>query len=264
MQAEFGIYRELQNKLYFSQYKNPSRWFHFHSQLELHFVDEGEIEVWINDKRKVLQAGEASVALSYDAHCYQTIGESRASLVVIPTDLCEEFLYEVKNKRTTTPFIQNKEALEKLRTCYREMQAAENNRIKQLGYIYVLLGILMEEMQFEPLSSPIDTTLSSGILFYINEHYKENITLQSVAATLGYNPGYLSRYFKSCFQIGITQYITVIRLRAAVTLLHEGKHNVTYCALESGFNSVRSFYRAFAREFDCSPKEYLAGIRAPH
>ena len=56
---------------------------------------------------------------------------------------------------------------------------------------------------------------------------------------------------------GISQYITMVRLKHAVVLMQDEKHSITYCALESGFNSMRSFYRAFAKEFGCSPKEYI-------
>ena len=53
----------------------------------------------------------------------------------------------------------------------------------------------------------------------------------------------------------------MVRLKNALMLMHEGKHTLTYCALESGFNSVRTFYRAFSEEFDCTPKEYEIKMR---
>ena len=260
MQAEFGISREMQNELYCNEYKSNKKasfLFHFHSQIELNIVEEGEIEAWVNDKRKILKKDEMSVSLSYDAHCNQSLGESKGFLLIIPTHLCEEFVNAVKNKRVSNPFIQNHEAVRKMRECFYEIKNAGGNHIKRLGYIYVVLGILMEEMQFEPLPEPIDRDLSSRILFYINENYKNDLSLPSIASALGYNPTYLSRYFRSCFRIGINNYITLVRLRWAITLIQEGKYNITSCALESGFNSTRSFYRAFTKEFGCTPKEYL-------
>ena len=86
---------------------------------------------------------------------------------------------------------------------------------------------------------------------------KKDLTLSSLASKFGYNPSYLSRYFKSCFSIGINNYITKMRLREAVLLMKDHSNNVTYCAYESGFNSLRTFYRAFYSEFQCTPKEYL-------
>ena len=34
--------------------------------------------------------------------------------------------------------------------------------------------------------------------------------------------------------------------------------SITECAFESGFQSLRTFYRAFEAEFGCSPRTFLA------
>ena len=262
MQPELDIKREQDNQLFWVSYNYISRTIHFHSQIELYFVDEGEISVWVNDKQTILKQGEMSVALSYDAHGYQTVKNSKSSLLMIPTHMCEEFISAIQNKRISNPFIRDKEAVKKLKDCYNKITEESNNKIKRIGYIYVLLGILMEHMNFETLQENIDPSLSSHILLYINENYKKDINLSSIASALGYNSSYLSRYFRSCFNISINRYVTLIRLKEAVILMHEKKHNITYCALESGFNSMRTFYRAFFDEFHCTPKEYLEHLES--
>jgi AraC-like DNA-binding protein len=118
----------------------------------------------------------------------------------------------------------------------------------------------MESLSFEPISTSIEQQLSSRILFYVNENYKNDISLGSIAAYFGYNPSYISRYFRSCFNVGLNQYITLVRLKYAIILMTESQNSVTYCAFESGFNSMRTFYRAFYNEFKCTPKEYLGNI----
>ena len=257
MRAEFGIKREKHNKLFYKEYTNDKGIFHFHSQIELYFVDEGEMEVIVNSQRKVLKGGEMSVALSYDAHAYKTPESSKSSVLIIPPYLCEEFISAIKSKRVVRPFICNPETVRKIKGCIAEIKEDNLNEIKLLGYVYVILGIVMENIGFETSETAIDPQLSSRLLFYLDENFKDNITLDSLAAAFGYNPSYLSRYFKSCFHVGINQYLTIIRLKNALMLMHENKHNITYCAMESGFNSMRTFYRVFFNEFQCSPKEYL-------
>jgi len=120
----------------------------------------------------------------------------------------------------------------------------------------MILGALLERMQLKEQQEAVDTAPATQILFYINEHYKMPLTLPSIAADLGYNASYLSRCFKNCFHMGINRYITLMRLRAAVLLMQKEK-KISACAYESGFNSVRTFYRSFYEEFQCTPKEYL-------
>ena len=44
MHPRFGIERERNNSLFFKKYSNDRCLFHFHSQIELYFVDEGEMD----------------------------------------------------------------------------------------------------------------------------------------------------------------------------------------------------------------------------
>lgn len=257
MHPEFGIKREKQNHLFYKEYTNDKCLFHFHSQIELYFVDGGEMEMLVNNHSKTLHEGDLSVALSYDAHAYKTPKESKSSVFIIPSFMCEEFISEVRHKRVTNPYICDKSITSRIKDCIREINSGKLGHISQKGYIYLILGLVSENLSFENASEAVDTRLSSKILFYINENFREDITLASISAHLGFSASYISRYFKSCFNIGINQYIAVIRLKNALMLMHEKKHSLTYCALESGFNSMRTFYRVFASEFGCSPGEYM-------
>ena len=58
MKAGFGLKREMNNKLFYNDVKNDNGVFHFHSQIELYFITDGEMEVSINDQRRILKKGE--------------------------------------------------------------------------------------------------------------------------------------------------------------------------------------------------------------
>ncbi len=257
MKAEFGINRERNNKLFYKEYQDDKGIFHFHSQIELYFVDEGEMEIYVNNKGKVVHEGEMSVALSYDAHSYKTPSHSKSSVFIIPIYMCEEFVKAIEHKRVTNPFITDKIVVSKIKSLVKEIDFTATNEIKLTGYIYLILGLVMENIGFEPSQELLNPDLSSKILFYINENFTKDISLSSLASEFGYSESYLSRYFKSYFNISLNQYITIIRLKNALMLMHEKKNTLTYCAFESGFGSMRTFYRVFSEEFGCSPKEYM-------
>jgi AraC-like DNA-binding protein len=52
------------------------------------------------------------------------------------------------------------------------------------------------------------------------------------------------------------RYVNVVRLKNAVLLMRQKKQTVTQIAMDCGFSSTRTFYRAFRQEFGCSPKDY--------
>ena len=136
----------------------------------------------------------------------------------------------------------------------------EETDLKAKGYIYVILGIILENLEFKQNNEIMDAKLSLMILDYVNANFSGNITLHSTAMKFGYNASYISRYFKACFNIGFYQYLTSVRLKNALMLMNEKKHTIIHCAMESGFNSLRTFHRAFKKEFCCTPNEYMKKI----
>ena len=197
-----------------------------------------------------------AVVLSYDAHLFRSVCPSRSSILIIPSDLCREFAMAVQNRQTKNPFICEEAAVKQIRSLVDAIRFDCGNEVKRRGYLYVILGIVLENIFLETVENPVDTELSSRILFYLNEHFREEISLQSLSANFGYSASYLSRYFKDSVGIGINRYVNLLRLRNALLLLREGKYTHMDCALESGFSSVRTFYRVFQREFCCAPHAY--------
>lgn len=257
MQARFNVEREKKNTLFYKSYKNDFCLFQFHSQIEIYFVDEGEMEMLVDGRREVLRAPAVSVSLGYVTHQYHTPERSRSSVLLIPSHLCEEFMAAVKGKRLATPYITDPAVYATLRECYDAVKDSAGNRVKQLGFIYTMLGTLLDETELLPAESGIDNNLAQRILMYIDESFRGGITPASVSQHFGYSQSYISRFFSSSFGTTLSRYISSVRLRNAIYLMREGRYDITYCALESGFASMRTFYRAFRLEFGTSPTEFL-------
>ena len=255
MQAEFLLITEKSNALTITEVENREYRLHFHSNIELCLVLEGEIEVWINDHRRLLRAGELSVAWSHDAHSYRTPKHSVSLSTIIPPRFYHEFSPLLANHRASDPFLSEPALFAQILALARAAQKCDDDLMRK-GYIYIILGTLLKHMRFDE-EPPQDPQFSSQVLLYLSGHFRENLSIASVAHALGYHPNYLSHSFKSTLRIGFNQYLNLLRLREAVLLMREGEKSITECALESGFQSLRTFYRAFQSEFGCTPREYL-------
>ncbi len=267
MNRYFDIERERSKELY-KEITNDNIdgqcHFNFHSQIELYFVDDGEIEACINSQRQLLKKGQMAVALSYDAHLFRSVGDSKSNILVIPPDICREFSLAVQNKRVKNPFICNETTVKQIKTFVNAIKTDNGNIIKLQGYLYVILGIVLENIFLETTDFSVDTELSTKILLYLNDHFKNDTSLKSLSKTFGYSQSYLSRYFKNSFGVGINQYVNILRLRNTLLLIQEGNHTHTYCALESGFSSMRTFYRVLKQEFGCTLQDYFSSIDKQH
>ena len=257
MIAKFSINRELENKLCVIDYENGNGDFHFHSQIELCIVKKGEIDALINNRCQRLRQGEVSVSLSYETHMYIPVGNAEFTVVIIPADLCKEFSNVVKTKSNSSPFITDTEITSEITRYINGIKNSKDDLISKTGYVYLILGLVLHNVSFEEREVVSDADIARHVLLYLHENFTGDISLSSVASNFGYNSSYISKLFKSTFNIGMNRYIRIIRLNNTIALLKENKKSITYCALESGFNSIRSFYRAFFSEFNCTPQEYI-------
>lgn len=225
--------------------------FHFHSQAEFYLVDEGEVDVWVNRKYKRLHSGQIALALSYDAHRYHPIGDAKVTCLIVPSFMCDE----ISRKSLSEPFITNQKLFDGIKQCCRVLSQNRNHLLMN-GCISIAIGLLLENIDFMERDVLVETDSMSQVLLYLHENFKNKITLGSTATALGFNSSYLSRHFKDALGINFSQYITMLRLREALLLLKKGEP-ISVCAYESGFNSIRTFYRSFINEFGCSPNKYL-------
>lgn len=255
MRAVFGTERELCREVFYKETENDTGEFHFHSQIEICMVEEGQSRVLINGEQEILRKGDVSVALSFASHFYEPVGYSKTCVLIIPLHMCEEFTAFMQTKKNLCPFIKDIEASRRIKEYFDKIKNERPNQITLRGYLYTVLGIIVDSLQFQTVPASPQAP-DAKMLEYIHAHYKSDLTVAAVAAEFGYNPAYLSRYFKTRFNVGLKKYITLLKLKKAVSLMHGGE-SITDCAFESGFSSLRTFYSAFRSEFYCSPGEYM-------
>ena len=91
---------------------------------------------------------------------------------------------------------------------------------------------------------------------YIDTHYRERITLDTLGRHLAVNPAYLSRCFSRQMQIPFTQYVNMLRVEHARQQLHSSHKSIRIIAEEAGFSSVNHFYKVFRQQTGFSPNQY--------
>ena len=100
-------------------------------------------------------------------------------------------------------------------------------------------------------------SLVSEMLEITEEQFNDpELSIASLAETLGYNAKYLSHTFKDKMGIGYTEYLRNLRIKYAISLLDHGIDSVKNVALLSGFTDPLYFSTVFKKSVGVSPKEY--------
>lgn len=91
---------------------------------------------------------------------------------------------------------------------------------------------------------------------YINEHYSEDLRLNTLADLLFIHPIYLSRLFKEKSGENYLEYVTRIRIEKAKVLLKDLSYKVYHVSERVGYESPRYFSKIFKASTGMTPKEY--------
>ncbi len=93
---------------------------------------------------------------------------------------------------------------------------------------------------------------------YMDKHYNEDLSLETIADVAGFSKFHFSRLFKECSGYNFYDYLCLLRIKAAENLLMSKEHSITEVALLSGFSSLSTFNRMFKKKKGCTPSEYRA------
>lgn len=91
---------------------------------------------------------------------------------------------------------------------------------------------------------------------YIHDHYKEELTLEMIAASASISKSGALNIFQSGIHISPVAYLIQYRLAQAAEQLHTTQKSISSIAEETGFSSPGYFCRKFRQSYHMSPNEY--------
>ena len=90
---------------------------------------------------------------------------------------------------------------------------------------------------------------------YIDQHYAESITLETLADQVHMNPTYLSVLFKKEEGVAYSHYLAQVRIRQAAGLLEKGEKAKDVCR-KVGYFDYRYFNKQFKKYVGMTPDTY--------
>jgi AraC-like DNA-binding protein len=94
------------------------------------------------------------------------------------------------------------------------------------------------------------------IFEYINNHYSDEISLDTIANVAGFSKFHFSRLFKQFTDMSFYEYLNQRRVKEAERLLLDPNLTVIEVAMHSGFSSIATFNRVFKSFKACTPTEF--------
>ena len=141
-------------------------------------------------------------------------------------------------------------------------ERSENGYAVEIAAEAILLRFLVElnrltiNSKNEAEKEESSSTIIPDVLDYINSHFCEKLTLNSIADEFFVSKYYLSHAFNNAVGTSVHRYIVLKRLIHAKQMLLSGIKSTT-AATNCGFNDYAGFYRAFTAEYGVTPTEFV-------
>ncbi|MCD8150752.1 MAG: helix-turn-helix domain-containing protein [Clostridiales bacterium] len=269
---EFQLITEEQNCPYrLSITKGSTSETHFHSSLELIFVLRGGIIYTLAGTSYTLSPRDFIFSNPYEIHAITQVAEDTNLIQLeielqpfkplFPSDSPLFFQWDETYNNRALEFY--REITASVRTILTDAINQEPTWLARINQEIISILIAIYRHCERPAhvskrsSRPVDQTQKAAeIMEYLNTHYMDPLSLQTVSQAIHLSPPYISRLFKETFHVGFLEYLNHLRIQKSLRALESSSEYILDIAVSVGFNSAKSYRRVFQQIMGITPTEY--------
>lgn len=238
---------------------------HWHRGIELSYTLEGKItDFIISGKHFNTQTGQILVVNTQVIHSVNsTIKKGSKTLsIIFPFDYVANLYPAINHQEIDINYPEKLNNDQKL--AYSNLQglltqfywlAPSTEPLKNLKMQQIVDEVLLILLERFTKDKPTESQMGQRKIYvinrlqfitqYVNNHYREKLTLDAIAKKCNVSKEYLSRFFKKQMEITVDTYINNVRAQHAYFELKNTNYNLTQVAMNNGFSGVRTMNRAF-------------------
>jgi AraC-like DNA-binding protein len=239
---------------------------HWHAQVEVNFIYSGGLTYRMASHMVELTAGDLSIFWGGQPHqAVDVKPDTQFVAIHLPLvhffrlRLPHELMHRLTRGATVITHPEGQSDQETFRRLTDYMQGDDPAR-REHAIDELLMRI--NRMSFEPYrvidaddpeqasSEPLDVSSFRNIIdicAYITENFRDNIGSAEIASSVEIHPKYAMSVFKKSTGMTLNEYITLLRLSYAQSLLLEDDLSILDVAMESGFGSLSAFSQSFRK-----------------
>lgn len=267
MKKEFeNIQHNKVNAIYFIitdiSYRRP----HLHFDTEIAYVLSGTGVVTTEETEYPIREGQAIIFNSCQTHNFSSKDSFRLLIMQFGTNAFAPFYPPLDHIRfDSQPFTltrDDKFLINLLKCATSYFQEADYLPLLTCGLALLSLYELLKIAKFYHLNQSQQNKLMDlqerieRISSYIQENYRETISLSDLATRENFSRTYFSHFFKNNFGISFQEYVDNIRCEHGHRLLLGTNENLLNITNACGFADIRTFNNAFKKRYNSTPKVF--------
>ena len=259
-------YEHRQNDIYTWDHVYKSRLHfpspHLHKEMEIVLYRGGKTRALVDSVAYDLQPGDVFITFPNQIHSYKTLEPESYRLFLIKPEAAPELTHLLEFTTPASAVIPNAandpmlhQLSERLaEVCSMSDDIPHKKNLLQ-GYTLTLLSELISRMTLSEIPKTDSDALRS-IIFYCTKNYNQDLSLAALEEQLHLNKYYISHLFSGKLGLRFNDYINSLRITEACRRLLNSDESITSISDRVGFNTMRTFNRAFMKQMKLSPSEY--------
>lgn len=252
--------------LSFSVIKFDNIFLHMHSVTQLIVVLEGEVECYIDNKKYIAKENDIFIVNQKVYHKFSA--KPHAIILSVLIDPKGFGLEDIEADKLMFNLNSMENVVNKRHDNIRYLvySIIKYNSMENINSIYTnraiafsLFAQLMNDFQVNITESDQfkgNYDILTQITSYIYDHYNENLTLSYLSNHFSYSVAYLSRLFKRNLGQNFIDYYDNLRINYSINDLLSTNNSLETIASDHGFDSARSYQRAFLNIYKVNPSTY--------
>lgn len=243
---------------------------HLHYHVELVYMVEGHTTAYVDYTSYKLGPGDILIVFPNQVHRYVTEGVEKYYLMILNPDLLPELCERIVNFRPSDAVVRDVGARQpeldflarQICTLNRLGQGKDDtdevNKLVLHGYLLAFFGLIMNMIPPSDEHGEDSHTMQM-IVHYCSKNFTKELSLTALERDLHLNRYYISHLFNNKMQIRFNDYVNSLRISDACRRLRQTKTSITEISEIVGFNTLRTFNRAFFKQMGLTPSAYRNG-----
>lgn len=233
---------------------------HIHYQIEFLILDEGVVGANIDSVSYKIEAGDLCVVFPNQIHSFESVGREKYALAIASPDIMPEFDEIFSQRVPETAILKREFVSERMKSLMERMGElskceSEYGDVLLKGVLLSFFGEVFEKLPLTDVRSVSSHALKT-VVNYCARNFSRDLSLGILEEELHISKYYISHLFSTKLKVRFNDYINSLRISDACRQLKQTDKTVTEISECVGFNTLRTFNRAFIRQIGMSPSEY--------